>query len=190
MTNGTAESRYDATTIALHWLIAGLIVFQWLGAHAIDWFPKGPWRVDARSIHITVGAAVTLLLLARIWWRLTGGRRLPPVNHGPLQLIARTMHFALYIVIAVIVSLGLFTTWIRGDSLFGIVSIPHFGTYLPDARHQLADEIAGWHQTAANVVLILAGGHMAAAIGHALLHRNGALLRRIGLPIASRGSRL
>jgi len=184
LTDGTSESRYDTTTIALHWWIAGLIVFQWLGAHAIDWFPKGPWRVDARSIHITVGVAVAILLLARIRWRLTKGRRLPPVNHGPLRLLARTMHFALYCMIAVIVSLGLFTTWIRGDSLFGIASIPHFGSYLPDARHQLANTIAGWHQTAANLVLILAGGHMAAAIGHAVSHRSGALLRRIGLPIA------
>lgn len=175
------RDRYDPRTIALHWWVAGLIVFQWIGAHTIDWFPVGPWRVDARSVHIVTGVLLTVLLLVRVHWRLTRGRRLPPANSGVLQLLARTMHIALYFTVAAIVTLGLFTAWIRGDSLFGLAQIPHFGSYAPEARHQFANAVAGWHRFAANLVLVLAGGHMVMAIVHAVLHPDRALLSRMGL---------
>ena len=68
---------YDGVTIFFHWTIAILVVAQWLGAQTIDWFPRGTLRVDARSVHITGGLLVALLLAGRILWRLTYGRRLP-----------------------------------------------------------------------------------------------------------------
>ncbi len=72
-----AATRYDAATIAFHWSTALLVVGQWVGAQVIDWFPRGPLRVDARSMHIIGGAMLAALLLARIVWRTTQGRRLP-----------------------------------------------------------------------------------------------------------------
>ncbi len=72
-----AAMRYDTETIAFHWLTALLVAGQWLGAQVIDWFPRGPLRVDARSVHIIGGAMLAALLLARIAWRATQGRRQP-----------------------------------------------------------------------------------------------------------------
>jgi cytochrome b561 len=60
------EMRYDATTMFFHWATAILVATQWLGAQTIDWFPGGPLRVDVRSVHITCGALLAVLLLARI----------------------------------------------------------------------------------------------------------------------------
>ena len=56
-TDATA-TRYDRATIAIHWLMALLVVCQFLGAQVIDDFPKGPLRVDARSVHLVGGVAV------------------------------------------------------------------------------------------------------------------------------------
>ena len=175
------DRQYDPRTIALHWIIAGLIIFQWLGAHAIDWFPKGPWRIDARSIHIIVGLTLAILLIARIQWRLTRGHRLPPAHAGALQFLAKSMHLGLYATIASIVTLGIFTTWIRGDSLFNIANIPHFGSYTPDARHQFAEYVVGWHVFMANLILILAAGHILSAIMQSWMNHNRPVLERMGL---------
>lgn len=66
-------TRYDTRTMLFHWLTAALVVLQWIGAKTIDWFPRGTLRVDARSVHITVGVLLALVLVARIVWRATGG---------------------------------------------------------------------------------------------------------------------
>ena len=75
-----SAARYDRATILFHWATAILVAVQWLGAQTIDWFPSGPWRVDARSLHITFGILLAVLLVGRIGWRLTKGRRLPPAR--------------------------------------------------------------------------------------------------------------
>ena len=57
---------YDPATRFFHWATAILVAEQWLGAQVIDWFPSGPPRVNARSVHIALGVALALLLLARV----------------------------------------------------------------------------------------------------------------------------
>ncbi len=65
------------------WLLPLLLVLgQWLGAQVIDWFPKGPLRVDARSVHIVFGALLAILIVARLVWRRTRGRELPHADRG------------------------------------------------------------------------------------------------------------
>ena len=118
--------RYDMTTILFHWATAVLVVTQWLGAQTIDWFPRGPLRVDARSVHITVGVTLAVLLAARLLWRVTRGRRLPLADHGALNLVVKGTHWGLYALLASMVLAGLFLTWTRGDSIFNLFSIPAY----------------------------------------------------------------
>lgn len=173
----TTAERYDPTTIALHWAIALLIAFQWLGAHAIDWFPKGPLRVDARALHILAGALVIGLLVARIIWRATQGRRLPPAGSGPSEWAAKALQGLLYLTLAAILCGGVATEWVRGDSLFGLFSLPKFGPWTGEARHALAERIGGYHALAANVILVLAGLHAIAALAHHFVLKDNVLRR-------------
>ena len=85
----TQATRYDTTTIICHWLTALLVATQWLGAQTIDWFPRGPLRVDARSVHIVCGLLLAAILAFRLIWRVTRGRRLPPADKGLLQIVAK-----------------------------------------------------------------------------------------------------
>ena len=59
---------YDATTIRLHWLTAGLIVTLWLSAQLIGVFDGTP-EIYFRSFHMTLGAALALVLAVRVSWR-------------------------------------------------------------------------------------------------------------------------
>lgn len=168
-------TRYDPATIALHWATASLVVGQWFGAQVIDWFPRGPLRVDARSVHITAGALLAVLLLARILWRATRGRRLPAADKAVLSVIAKGTHWALYGLLALMVTLGLLLTWARGDSLFNLVAIPR----LDAADRTLADQLQEWHSVTGYLILALAGLHSAAALAHRFVWQDKVLDRML-----------
>jgi cytochrome b561 len=168
-------TRYDTTTIVFHWITAILVAAQWLGAQTIDWFPRGALRIDARSAHITGGVLLALILLARIIWRLTAGRHLPPADTGPLNLVAKAIHWGLYALIAAMVLVGMVLTWTRGDSIFNLFTIP---SYAP-GNHALADQIQDIHATIGWIIVAVAGLHAAAALVHRYVWRDGVLSRML-----------
>lgn len=172
-----ATEHYDSSTIALHWVVVLLVACQWLGAHTIDWFPRGALRVDARSIHILTGALLACVMVARTAWRVRGGRALPPGPSGVMGLAARVLHGALNLSVASVLIIGVFTAWIRGDSLFGLLQISPLGAYAPEVRHALAERILGFHALGANLILILAGLHAGAALVHHFCLKDGVLRR-------------
>lgn len=166
---------YDATTIFFHWATAILVVAQWLGAQVIDWFPRGPLRVDARSVHVTFGLLLAALLAARLFWRVTGGRRLTLADAGALNLVAKATHWALYALLVAMVLAGMFLTWTRGDSLFNLFTIP---AYDPGNR-ALPHEVQDVHGTIGWIILALAGVHASAALVHRYLWHDGVLGRML-----------
>ena len=171
----TRATRYDPRTMLFHWLTAGLVVLQWIGAKTIDWFPRGPLRVDARSVHITVGVLLAALLVARIVWRATEGRRLPLADRGALNLVAKGTHWALYLLLIAMVTAGITLAWARGDSLFNVVSIPSFAP----GDKALAEQVFNLHDTIGWIILGLAGLHAAAALVHRYIWHDGVLARML-----------
>jgi cytochrome b561 len=170
----TQGLRHDPVTIAMHWVTAGLVVALWLIGQTIDWAPRGPLRVDYRSLHIVLGVSLAVVLVTRILWRLTRGGMLPPLDTGALLLIARVTHFALYALMVIAVCLGIANVWVRGDSIFNLFSIPS----IAPGDKALRGSVEDYHALAANAVLIVAGVHAAAALFHHLFLRD-ATLRRI-----------
>ena len=168
-----AARQYDPATIAFHWITAILVATQWLGAQTIDWFPRGPLRVDARSVHIVMGALLALILVARVAWRLTRGRRLPPADRGARNLAAKATHWVLYTLLAAMTVAGLALTWQRADSLFNMVRIPGPG------NRDLAEQILQVHAAIGYLILALAGLHAAAALMHRYLWHDAVLARML-----------
>lgn len=171
----TAARRYDARTMFFHWATAILVVVQWLGAQTIDWFPRGPLRVDARSVHIVLGVVLAVLLAARIIWRLTRGCRLPLADEGSLNLVAKGTHWGLYALLLAMVTLGFGVVWAQGDSIFNLFSVP---AYDP-SNHDLGEEVQGIHGTVGWIILALAGVHASAALVHRYLWNDGVLGRML-----------
>jgi cytochrome b561 len=168
-------TRYDRATMAFHWATVLLVLGNWLGAQTIDWFPRGPLRVDARSVHITVGVLLTLLLVGRVVWRATQGRRLPLADRGPLNILAKGTHWLLYGLLFAMVGLGLGLTWSRGDSIFNLFALPA----LDPANKALPHQLEGLHNTVGYAILALAGIHAAAALVHRFLWHDGVLARML-----------
>jgi cytochrome b561 len=168
-------TRYDTTTIAFHWITAILVATQWLGAQTIDWFPKGALRTDARSVHISCGMLLAAILLARIVWRLTAGRRLPLADGPLLSVVAKATHWGLYVLIATMVLVGMTLTWTRGESIFNLFTLPPFDP----GNHALADQVQEVHATIGWIIVAVAGLHAAAALFHRLVWRDGVLDRML-----------
>ena len=169
-----AAGVYDGRTILLHWLVAALVAGQWLGAHAIDWFPRGDPRTIARSLHIVGGTLLAATIVARLAWRFTGGRKLAPADRGALRLLAAGVQALLYVLVIATVTLGLLNALARGDSLFGLLSLPKLALD-PAGRRQIGD----LHGLVANAILVVAAVHSGAALVHQFVWRDGLLGRMI-----------
>ena len=167
--------RYDGVSIWLHWLTAGLVLILWTLGQTIDFFPKGAPKIDARSVHITLGATLGLVMLVRVFWRASAGRKLPPAGQGWLGVTAKVVHYGLYVLVAVTVVLGICNAWQRGDVLFNVYKIPQL---IPGDR-ALRRAFGELHGDCADIVLIVAGLHAAAALAHHYLLRDRVLRRML-----------
>ena len=167
--------RYDHTTIVLHWIVALLVAEQWIGAQMIDLFPRGPLRVDARSVHIVCGVLLAAALIIRVVWRATRGRRLPPADAGFLNVVAKATHWTLYLLLITMVLAGFSLAWARGDSLFNVVTIPAFDPNNKALPHELAE----FHGAVAWVILAVACAHAGAALIHRFVWKDRVLQRML-----------
>ncbi|WP_158258467.1 cytochrome b [Rhodopila globiformis] len=168
-----SATRYDKITILFHWLVALLIAVQWIVALSIDEFPKGPLRIDARSVHITGGVILGAVLVLHILWRRSYGRQLRPVGTRLTILLASFVHGALNALTGVMVLLGLTLASARGDTWFNLFTIPSFAP----GNKALAEQIADVHGTIGIIILALAALHAAAALFHQFVWKDGVLER-------------
>ncbi len=159
----------------LHWVTALLVVAQWCVAQMIDWAPRGAPRVPMRSLHLSLGVIIAVVIVARLIWRATRGRHLPPANALLLHLLAKATHWVMYALIVALVVLGLALWWVRGDTWF-FVFTPAPASWATVPARQFIDH---WHGTLANWLMILAGFHAAAALVHRIVLRDGVLARMV-----------
>ena len=103
-----ARTGYSLAQIALHWIIAVLIIAQVVlheGMHgAFREAQGGAAATEAErlmgDLHVAGGIAVFLLALLRVALRLRRGAPPPPeTEHPALRFAARAVHFAFYAII-------------------------------------------------------------------------------------------
>lgn len=177
----TQDSSYDRLTITLHWLTAGIVLYQFICAQIWDFFSKPTHHLIIVS-HTSFGIVLAVVLVARLLWRATSGRRL---EHGSsLQdRLARAAHHLLYVLLAAEVVLGFLFRWSGHSplSFFGLVIASPFAP-LSHAAHALIGQV---HDVVAWAIIVIALGHACAALFHHYVLRDG-ILRRMLPGVASR----
>lgn len=179
----TTSSRYSRPAIALHWLLAAMI----LGSLAFGWYMSGlpfsPQRLKFYNWHKWAGVTILALSIARLAWRVT---HRPPA-HSPRVLevtpawqlrAADVTHVAMYALFFVVPLVGWAYSSAAGFPIvwFGVLPLPDF---VPKDE-ALAKLIKPWHAVAAYLLLVLVIVHTAAALKHHFVDRDG-LLARMGL---------
>ncbi|MBN9007549.1 MAG: cytochrome b/b6 domain-containing protein [Rhizobiales bacterium] len=167
------KERYDRTTIWLHWATVCLIAVLWVIGQTADWAPRGPFRTGVWSVHVVLGFIIGFVLLTRVAWRAHFGRVLPPLDTGTVHAVAKATHYLLYSLLAAVVLLGLVDASYRGFNLFGMWSVPQFGTGDAATRRSINE----WHELAANLTVLVALVHAAAALVHQYVWRDHLLER-------------
>jgi superoxide oxidase len=163
-------SRYSKTMMALHWLMAVLILAAWFtsegGRHV---------RENPPVLHFWLGLSVLVLVVPRLASRLLGGIPAAEAPQRPLlDLAARLGHWALY---ALMIALPI-TGWYASGRLG--VPVTFFGLPLP-ALAESVQGAPGWiaeiHETGGTLLLWLAGIHAVLAFWHQFVLRDGTLER-------------
>ena len=168
---------YDRVTIAFHWLTALLVIV--LFAMPLLWkFAPREWHLRwLEGVHVSLGIALAAVLIGRLLWRLVAGRRLAAAGDAVTGPLSRIVHAGLYALLAVQVGLGFAVRWLQGEefSFFGLFSIPS----LFASNRELAEELVDVHNLAGWALIVVAGGHAAAALYHQYVLKDRVLQRML-----------
>ena len=169
------RARYDRLTILFHWVMAALVFYAAASILIADDLPRGAFRDLIKTSHNSVGAVVVVLLALRILWRMVSTAPPMPDGMSPRQQrLARLAHFGLYGLMAAVPLLGMAAHFLRGRGLeFGLFSIAS-----PLAANRaLSRSIKEVHELAAYALLGLVAFHIAAALWHQFIKRDGLMGR-------------
>jgi cytochrome b561 len=168
------QARYDAVARSLHWAMAALVLFNLAGGLLHDALED---VVQIMPIHKATGILILALTLIRIGWRLAHRPPpLPPLTPRIERIAAHAVHITLY---ALMLAMPM-TGWIMSSagqnpiSFFGLFDVPKFAVTREDPIRGLAHDghgLLGW------LMLALAALHIAAALRHHLILKDGVLRR-------------
>lgn len=174
-----SPERYGGVALTFHWLTVALVVLGWALGEWGDAFPKGQARDAALFVHMSAGLAIIALVALRLAWRLVDAPLPPePTRFGRAgEFASRIGHLALYALLIAVTIAGIATQFARGNPLpvFGFTEI--LSPWAPDRA--FSRSVKEVHETLANVLIIAAALHAAAALAHHYLLRDRTLLRML-----------
>ena len=182
----SAHLQHPALTVAIHWATVVAIVVAVVAMFVRDAVEDRVWRQLLLEVHRQLGLLVLIVAGARIAIRLRKGL----ADHAPdmmalLLWAAKAAHVLMYGVLIALPLLGWALTSAHGVSLTFLGSVP-----LPrilSADSELADTLTDYHVWLAWGLLGLVVAHVAAAVWHHFVRRDGVL--RAMLPKGMLGRR-
>ena len=176
---------YTRTAIVLHWLVALLVLINFPLGVIMHEMVLSPDKLRMLSYHKWLGVTVFILVVVRLAWR---------AKHKPAPLLAtmpqwqrmaaQAVHVLLYALLFAIPLSGWLMSSAKGFQTvyLGILPLPDL---LPKDK-VLGDALSALHQLLNFTLLILLAGHVAAALKHHFIDRDGTLARM--LPFLDRSS--
>lgn len=176
---------YTRTAIALHWLMALLVFVTFPVGLVMHEMALSPNKLRLLSYHKWLGVTVFILVMVRLLWR---------ASHKPAPLLAtmphwqraaaNAVHVLLYVLLFAIPLSGWLMSSAKGFQTVYLGVLP-----LPDLISKdkvLGDALFALHEVLNITLLVLVIAHVAAAIKHQFVDRDGTLARM--LPFLDRSS--
>jgi cytochrome b561 len=166
--------RYGPVAVALHWIMAALILFAGVFGLLLDGWPRDS-KLFWINIHAQVGLLILVLLVARFWWRRTHTPPpLPPEVSEISRRVSHPAHMLIYVLMLATPLVGIVAfVWHARVLDFGLFSID-FGVKSNSPVYHQAEDIHLWLTYA---LFALVGGHAVAALWHHFVSRDSVLLR-------------
>ncbi len=171
----------------LHWLIAGLIVLQYVLAETAEDAGSALAELAILAQHKSVGITVLMLAIVRLAWRLKAGAPAWPASMPRWQHLASTLsHCAFYLFLFALPLSG----WLLSSA--AAYSVSWFNLFvLPDLvapSEGLEHTLETVHEGMAKALFVLGIVHVGAALKHALIDKDDILERMWSWPAAAAGA--
>ena len=170
-------AKYTKTAMAIHWIMALLI----LGMFCLGWYmddlPKGS---DERSyffaLHKSLGLSAFLLLVLRVLWRVTHKPpELPSSLDNWQRKTATAVHHSLYLLMLLQPLTGYLSSSFSGykTKFWGVVALPQWA----DKNKALNETFTEIHEIVSVVLLICILLHIAGAFAYLFMKHENVLKR-------------
>jgi cytochrome b561 len=178
MPNGSSPTRYSAVAQAFHWIIATLIVVQFVLGKLQEDLPLGAHKLALLARHKSFGMTVLMLAVLRLLWRLKHAPPALPAGMRPIEKsIARATHIAFYVLLFVMPLTGWLMSSAKNYSVswFGLFTWPNL-----IARNETAFAVLrSTHDILSGVLFVIAILHILAALKHHFWNKDNVLLRML-----------
>jgi cytochrome b561 len=180
MPSRSSSSRYGAVAQAFHWVIAALIVTQFVLANLADDLPIGAHKLALLARHKSFGMTVLMLAVLRLLWRLKNRPPELPSGMTPLErMLARATHAAFYVLLFAMPLTGWLMSSAKNYSVswFGLFTWPN----LVGKNEALFEALRSTHHILSDVLFVIAVLHILAALKHHFWNKDDVLLRMLPL---------
>jgi cytochrome b561 len=172
------SERYTAPAIALHWLVAALIVANLaLGLYTVD-LPLSPQKLRFFSFHKWIGVTIFMLAAARLLWRLFhAAPALPESMPAWERRASKVSHALLYFLFFA----APLTGWLF-SSASGFQTVYLWLVPIPDLLSKdkaLADALRLAHKSINYTMAAVIVVHAAAALKHHFIDKDDVLRRML-----------
>src|SRR6202521_6174634 len=182
----SSPMRYGAAAQAFHWVIAALIVVQFVLANLADDLPIRAHKLALLARHKSFGMTVLMLWMLRLLWRLKNPSPALPDHMSRLERkLARATHIAFYVLLFAMPMTGWLMSSAKSYSVswFGLFTWPN----LIGKNEAAFDFLRSTHDTLSGVLFGIAVLHILAALKHHFWNKDDVLLRM--LPFTKSGKR-
>jgi cytochrome b561 len=158
-------ARFSAVAQCIHWLTAVVVLIAFIyGPGGSEQRVYATSRDFDRQFHETLGVCVLTLLVLRILWRTVDTRPVSPPAARWMDISAKAVQAALYILLLVVPLTAIIGAWLEGHplTLLGGIELP---PRLAES-HSLGTQIAELHGWLGDALVWLAGAHALAGLLH------------------------
>ena len=163
----TSTARYTRTAVVLHWLIAALMLAEFVHGWWMQEIPKQPVgiRADAFNQHKSVGLVLLALVVIRLGWRIAHKPPALPTVARWQAFAAKANHAVLYAMMLAMPLSGYLGSVFSGYPIkwFG-VTLPAWGWNDPGIKEWMSTI----HLTTSWILLVSLCLHVAGTIKHSL----------------------
>lgn len=189
------RQKFSSATVGLHWIVALTVFFLW---------PLGYYMARTRTyalwpVHQSTGTVLLAVVLVRVAWRYRNGWPQPVGSYSQFErVLARVVHWTLIVSLLAMPLTGLISGYAGGYDItvFGwqiLPDNPNHAIVAADAIHKakvnprsewLHDFLQQVHIVLSRVLAAAVLLHVAGALKHHLIDRDGTLRRMLGARLA------
>lgn len=173
----TPVARYSIRSILLHWITVVAIFAAVALGMRLEHPPEG-WGDTLYRLHWSFGITVLFLAVLRLINRLNTPPPPPYAGLTPLERrISAAVHHLLYGLMIVVPVLGFLGKCAYGGpiTIFGLFDMPA----LISPNEAMAKQLLSLHKILVKVLMLTIVLHIAGALNHALIKRDGVLRRML-----------